>query len=356
MKSRNRPFDKKQVALKMIAVLRTAVFVIFLMSASAAQAVVKVSGRLSEDTIWTKEGGPYLIQADLVVEKQASLVLEPGTIVYVLPSKGGKKTAHSTANTDLIIKGVFEAKGTAAEPIYFSPAKKGSSWGAICFEGGGDRSSMEYCWIAYGGIYCDGASPFLISCGLTKCQFGLMLHGASKPRVSKTRFVGNRSGIYMSHKKAELSMANCELRGNGYGIVLRDFKLLEATTSRIHKNQMSVVNMTQKDVDIPGNWWGSKDEFTIAKGIHDADDDPKLGRINYFPLFGQSEVEAEAIGLLREDAAEQKMDIAIGDWDYAVPGSGKMLFTDAGAVGNKRWRIGAVLLSAGGAAALLLLL
>ncbi len=325
-----------------------------------AGAVVKVSGSLKEDTIWTKEAGPYLVQADLVVEKGVTLTLEPGTVVYVLPSSGGKKSTHSTANTDIIIKGGLEARGTSSKPIYFTPAKKGKNWGAICFQGGAkEQSSLEFCWVAYGGIYLENASPYLLSCGLTKCQFALMLYGSSHPRITKSRFIGNRSGIYVNHRKASLAMSNSEIRGNGYGLVLRDFDDLEVTSNRIHKNQVSVVNMTQRDADLSGNWWGSKDEYIIAKAIHDADDDSKLGRVKYLPLFGQSEVEAAALAALREDEAGKKMDVEISDWDYAVPTAGKDFFAEGvagGGVGRVVWKMGVVIFSAGGAAALLLLL
>ncbi len=330
---------------------------IFLFLAAPAGAVVKVSGSLSEDAIWTKEAGPYLVQGDLVVEKGVTLTIEPGTVVYVWSTAGGKKSPHSTLNTDIIVRGTLTARGTATQPIYFTPAKKGASWGGICFWGGNDQSSMEFCWVAYGSIYCDNASPYLVSCGLTKCQFALMIYGSSKPSVSKTRFIGNRSGIYLSHKKASLSLTNSELRGNGYGIVLREFKSLEVRSNRIHNNQMSVVNMTQRDVDLSGNWWGSKDEYEIAKVIHDVNDDPKLGRLHYLPLFGQSEAEAAAITSMRESDAEKKLDMKIDDWEYSVPTAGRALFADA-EVGGKRqgWKIGVVIISGGAAAALLLLL
>ncbi len=334
------------------------VFVLsFLIFAVPVGAVVKVSGSLTEDAIWTKAAGPYLVQGDLMVEKGVTLTIEPGTVIYVLNTAGGKKSPHSTTNTDIIIRGTLEARGTAAQPIYFTPAKKGTSWGGICFWGGKDQSSMEFCWVAYGGIYCDNASPYLISCGLTKCQFALMIYGSSKPNVSKTRFVGNRSGIYMSHKNAALSLTNSELRGNGYGIVLREFKSLEASSNRIHNNQMSAVNMTQRDVDLSGNWWGTKDEYEIAKVIHDAKDDPKLGRLHYLPFFGQSEAEAAAAVALRESDVEKKLDLKITDWEYSVPTAGRALFADA-ATGKKQqgWKLLAVIVSGGATAALLLLL
>ena len=289
---------------------------------SGAQALVKVSGELKQDTIWTKEASPYLVQADLLVEKGVTLTVEAGTIVYVLASAGGKKTTHSTANTDIIVKGTLEVKGTAAEPVYFTPAKKGSSWGAICLWGDKGKSSLEFCWVAYGGLFCENASPYLVSCGFTKCQFALMLTGNAHPRITKTRFIGNRSGIYLNGKKARLAMSNCEVRGNGYGVVLRDFGGLEVSSNRIHKNQVSVVNMTQRDAEFAGNWWGSLDEYTIAKAIHDNADDPKLGKVRYLPLFGQSAVEAEAVASMRDEEAGKKMDIAIGDWEYSVPSAG----------------------------------
>jgi len=323
-------------------------------------AVVKMSGSLAQDAIWTKAAGPYLVQGDLTIEAGVTLTLEPGVVVYVLPTAGGEKGRHSTASTDIIVKGALEARGTAAAPINFTSAQKDKSWGAICFYGSKQQSSLEYCWVAAGGIFCEDASPFLVSCGLTKCAFAMMLYGKSHPRVTKTRIIGNRSGIYLYDRTCSLSLTNSEVRGNGYGLVLRGFTELEIKSDRFLANQLSVVNMSVQPADLSGNFWGSEEEVSIAKAIHDGADDPKLGKVAFLPLFGQSAVEAKAVTELKreeEQEAGKKMDVAIADWDYAVPTAGMKLFADPPAQGRRVWwKAGVVAFTAAAAAGLLLLL
>jgi len=133
---------------------------------------VAVSGTISQDTVWsmaTIEGQPYVVTGDLTVSAGATLQIVPGTVVKFA-------AYHSANNARLVVKGILDAQGTTAAPIYFtsmhddSPEVLGDTdgdgtattpaaadWGYILFNGSGSWGSvLRNVEARYGGYRKDG--------------------------------------------------------------------------------------------------------------------------------------------------------------------------------------------------------
>jgi hypothetical protein len=72
-----------------------------------------VSGTITEDTIWTTTGSPYVITGGgVTVRPDVTLTIEPGVVIKM-----------DGIYTSLTINGTLQAQGTAANPVYITSLK-----------------------------------------------------------------------------------------------------------------------------------------------------------------------------------------------------------------------------------------
>jgi hypothetical protein len=91
--------------------------------APAAWGETPVEGAVTNDTTWTKAGGPYVLSDDVTVTKDSTLTIEAGTVVRGAPG------AH------LYVAGALRAIGTAEDPIIFRRHTTSGNWGGIVLIG-----------------------------------------------------------------------------------------------------------------------------------------------------------------------------------------------------------------------------
>lgn len=108
-----------------------------------AAAVVHDSAVLTEDTVLK---GSVLIKGYLVVAPQATLRIEPGTIIRFAAVSTGNNAAR------LVVQGRIIAVGTAENPIVITsdrnrPAR--GDWGGISLVSSEKRNQLEHCRIEY---------------------------------------------------------------------------------------------------------------------------------------------------------------------------------------------------------------
>jgi hypothetical protein len=100
-----------------------------------------VNKTLSEDSSWH---GTILIKGFLVVAAQATLRIEPGTIIRFMIPGGGRQLSR------LIVMGRIQAVGTAEHPILFAPDQAQSNkgdWGGVLLLASEKRNQLEHCRI-----------------------------------------------------------------------------------------------------------------------------------------------------------------------------------------------------------------
>jgi hypothetical protein len=98
----------------------------FLMLASGVLASTAVTGQITEETTWTKDGSPYRVSGSVLVK--APLTIEAGTLVKF--SRG--------SNDGLKIQSDFYVNGTREEPVIFTAIRDDEHGGDT--NGDGDRT------------------------------------------------------------------------------------------------------------------------------------------------------------------------------------------------------------------------
>ncbi|MFC0187028.1 Ig-like domain-containing protein [Fictibacillus aquaticus] len=76
---------------------------------SAQEQGTVVTESILEDTVWTKDKSPYILQSGLFIASGKTLTIEPGV----------KVEGQSSSFTELLIEGSLDAKGTAEDRIVF---------------------------------------------------------------------------------------------------------------------------------------------------------------------------------------------------------------------------------------------
>lgn len=94
-----------------------------------AETIIEHNFVVSEDTTWTKEGSPYLVQDEITIDQNATLTISPGIAVQFNESG------------ILYVLGRLLAQGTSEEPILFSSAS--GSWSGIEFFNQNAASSLD---------------------------------------------------------------------------------------------------------------------------------------------------------------------------------------------------------------------
>ena len=173
---------------------------------SAVFADTVVDTEISEDTVWTKEGSPYLIQEGVTIEENATLSIGPGVVVQF--DVGG-----------VSVLGRLLAQGTPDEPIIFTSAT-GSEWGGIEFSNPEVASSLnnaviQYAWDAITDFYSKD-----LSVSNTRVEGGHISIDAYGSHLSLDNFLAkNLSGdaITISHG-SDVTLKNITLKNVGAGI------------------------------------------------------------------------------------------------------------------------------------------
>ena len=108
--------------------LRSLLFVVFFLLALWPASAVHAEERWNKDieghTVWTAKKQPYIVTSSIEIKQGATLVIEPGVTVRLMP------------NVDLEVYGHLRAIGRPESLISFTWANQGQRWGSIRVESG----------------------------------------------------------------------------------------------------------------------------------------------------------------------------------------------------------------------------
>ena len=181
----------------------TTIIIGLIMSLAAFQgwADTPVRGVIDEDTTWTADGNDYIMTGSIIIDKGATLTIEPNVIIKV----DGEYSIR-------VYHGGLVARGTETKPITFTTTSGNpvpGSWGYISFEDASfDGSILQHCIVEYAGcsgdgaIWADSASPFIDNCVIHEnANHGLYLKSSasviSNNEISGNSADDNGGGIYI---------------------------------------------------------------------------------------------------------------------------------------------------------------
>lgn len=153
----------------------------FLQMLSPLLATTYINEAITTKTTWTKEGSPYILLKNVVIQANSSLVIEEGAVVLF------------SEYTQLIVAGNLLAKGTAQQPILFG-GQDALPWKGILFyrtcndynPSTGEGVKLEHC-IFKGSqktmnalLQAKGCDLMLLHCELDNCHLGLQTERQTK--------------------------------------------------------------------------------------------------------------------------------------------------------------------------------
>jgi len=299
----------------------------------------KVSGIISEDTIWKVENSPYIAPNGILIESNSILTIEPGVTIKL----GEKK--------NVVVRGALEAAGTKTNPIVFTAIHANSHWNRMLFEGFCQRFEQKEKSIPKSvlthtylyktlGIYSDCYFPSVrhskiegwLPSAPHSITGSLVIMNSSKEPVLfgnneivlNNRYRGNiQTAISIGYPNESVEIVNNTIflndslskatgvdiandgrgeiiikkniiKGNGISISLRgDWPNVKINENNLFASgsfgggkDYTLYTYTRDDrnIDATRNWWGTTDYSVIANRIWDRDDDISLSKVNYQPI------------------------------------------------------------------------
>lgn len=106
-----------------------------IMANYSSQSICLIPSHISSDYTLEKACSPYYTQGDVILDKDATLTIEPGVEIYF------------ANNSNFFVHGNIKAMGTENLPIKFTsdPDKKDSKWNSIILQNGTDTTFMSHC-------------------------------------------------------------------------------------------------------------------------------------------------------------------------------------------------------------------
>jgi hypothetical protein len=175
-------------------------FCITTISLAAEQTTVVYDGAvLTEDVTWR---GLILVKGFVVVAPQATLRIDPGTVVRFVAT-----TAQQLPN--LVVQGRLHAAGTSEQPIVLTSDRSSlarGSWGGIVFLSTEKRNFLERCRIEYAdtGVDVRFSTVILKDVSIEQTQTALLSHDG----------VVKMTGGTVSNSETGIEIYNSEFDGN----------------------------------------------------------------------------------------------------------------------------------------------
>ncbi len=150
-----------------------------------------IAGNISG--LWTKNNSPYIINGDVIIPENDSLIIEPG-VEFLFNGR-----------YDLTVYGTLKAVGIATDSIRFTRYLPNDSlnWAGLRFYRGSDSSELTYCIIEYS----DGQISTYGQGGALRCSSTSIKLTNSSIRNNKTY---NGAGIYVVNSQIVLDNVSIE--------------------------------------------------------------------------------------------------------------------------------------------------
>lgn len=255
----------------------------------------------------TKWSGEILIEGVVVVGRQATLNIAPGTkISFTRIDRNG----DGIGDGEIRVLGAIVAEGRPDARIIFSsaefkPAPK--DWSYLLIFTSPAINRLSWCEFHHGfsGLQVHFSTLTAENCTFTNNHEGLRF-GRAELSLTGNLFAGNDIGIRFTRMEGPVRINGNDIRDNRIGLFLvpsgqniRDFfepdrsgvpwntGHLQISGNNIHNNGSYNLNLGEKqlwNLDITDNYWGSIHPATITATIFDHHRDETLGRALFEPF------------------------------------------------------------------------
>jgi hypothetical protein len=258
---------------------------------------------IESDTVWA---GEVIIEGVVLVGRKATLRIKPGTTIRFRKTD---RDNDGIGDSEIRVLGQMLAEGRPDSPILFESAEQNprpKDWSYLLIFTSGKRNSIDYCRFrhAFSGVQVHFSTAVISNSIFEENNEGVRF-GRARLSITGNLFRNNEVGIRFTRMEGPVSISENEITENRRGIFLvpsgqniQDFfepdrsgkpwntgRLL-ITANNIHNNSGYDLSLGEKqfwDLDVSGNWWGSRDPQSIQQGIFDKTTDPELGKALFMP-------------------------------------------------------------------------
>jgi hypothetical protein len=225
-------------------------------------------------------GWPYVVIDNYAVAENASLIIDPGIVVKLMPSNyfrvQGALTTRGSAERPVLFTSFYDdGFGGDANGDGAATAPKAGDWDCLRIDGGG--SELSRCIVRYAtkGVYSCNCSPAVHDCIVENAQaYGLLLQGCNSeinrlavldcpvgvgislgaPAIVNSLLSGCKTGVAIEGRGEAAALAsinNCNFSG------IRDWYIAATGAA------------ADRRVNATGNWFGSADARSIASKMRE---------------------------------------------------------------------------------------
>ena len=258
---------------------------------------------IEADTVWA---GEVIIEGVVLVGRKATLTIMPGTTIRF---RKIDRNNDGIGDSEIRVLGRVLAEGQPDSPILFESAEQNprpKDWSYLLIFASGKKSFIDYCRFRHGfsGVQVHFSTAVISNTLFEQNNEGLRF-GRARLSVTRNLFRNNDVGIRFTRMEGPVIIKHNEITANRIGIFLvpsgqniQDFfepdrsgkpwntGRLVITSNNIYNNSWYNLSLGEKqlwDLDVIGNWWGSRDPELIKLGIFDKNSNPELGKALLMP-------------------------------------------------------------------------
>lgn len=253
------------------------------------------------DEYWT---GRVIISGDVIVARTGRLLINPGTEILFKPNADRKHSGRDKTRSEIVVRGILSARGTAASKIRFSSAAKQprmGDWYGITISNPKRQSTLEYVVVeyAYNGINIKKSDPLIRN---SQIQFnynaGIVAEVGSKAKITGNIISDNGYAGVICNTGARPVLADNMITKNEIGIIIMGTahpnlgNMAAGKSNNIGRNgifdnqKYNIYNHSVNDIKAENNSWGTRDAREIMAMIYDGGDDRKFGAVDIAPVLG----------------------------------------------------------------------
>lgn len=202
---------------------------------------------LAGNTVLTQAKSPYLADSPVIVPPQATLMINPGTVIWFKTSAG------------LGVQGELQIKGTEDAPVRLSGLGS-SAWKGILLENRAKKSTVSHCRIsgAQFGLRGYEADLKLDHCLITDNIWNVVLEQSSCDMSNCLIRSAQRCGVSIRDSEAEIWHSMIVDNTNG-GLLLDSSRLALSQCSLFNNGDWDLKSDSQSGplIQAANNWWGT---------------------------------------------------------------------------------------------------
>jgi len=240
---------------------------------------VRANNIISTDTIWQ---GEFLIKDTTIVQSGVTLTVEPGTKVKFKHYRGYREPEKRLS---MQIFGTLIARGSAAEPIYFTSDAndpQNGDWSMIRIYDS-DNSVLSYCVIEFGqqGLNFWNGSPQISHCVIRWHNWeGLYFESYSEPNITYCHIIENGYNGLAAEQFNNIVMDYCEIERSGTNGFHIDASTAQITRSLVHDNLANGLSVDDNGM-LQALGVAINDNTACGIGVGEGSNTVEVGNVNF---------------------------------------------------------------------------